>query len=272
MKPPHMIDHTPSSELTVQRVRHPVKLRLLQVLRTQRLSPNQLLVTLGGPDLADFVTASFDNNVKLMWGPDGLSVPELPPMGPEGPQWAPGAARPLMRDYTPRRFDAQALELDIEFALHGDGPAANWARQAQPGQTLAVGGPRGSFIVPTGFDWHLLVGDDSALPAIARRLEELPEGKRVTVVLALDAADRRALSTRADLSLVWVDQPAQLPVAVQALRMPEGTGHAWAGGEAGAIAEVRRVLVGQHGLPKERVRASAYWKRGLADHHESLDG
>lgn len=91
-----------------------------------------------------------------------------------------------MQDYTPRRFDAQ--ELGIEFALHGDGPAANWARQAQPGQTLTVAGSRGSFIVPTGFDWHLLVGDDSALPAIARRLEELPEGKPVTVVLALAPA------------------------------------------------------------------------------------
>ncbi|HIV70460.1 MAG TPA: siderophore-interacting protein [Candidatus Aquabacterium excrementipullorum] len=267
-----MTDQISPSELTVQRVRHPVKLRLLQVLRTRQLSPNQLLVTLGGEPLSDFVTASFDNHVKLMWGPDGLSAPELPPLGPDGPQWAPGAARPLMRDYTPRRFDAQALELDIEFALHGDGPAANWARQARPGQTLAVGGPKGSFVVPMGFDWHLLVGDDSALPAIARRLEELPEGKRVTVVLALHEADRRALSTRADLNLVWVDEPAQLPATVQALQLPPGIGHAWAGGEASAIADVRRVLVGHHGLPKERVRASAYWKRGQADHHESLEG
>lgn len=260
-----------SADLTVQRVRHTVKVRLLEVRRTQLLSPHQLLVTLGGSELADFVTASFDNHVKLMWAPDGLGAPELPTVGPDGLQWPPGAPRPLMRDYTPRRFDAQALELDIEFALHGDGPAANWARQAQPGQTLAVGGPRGSFIVPTGFDWHLLVGDDSALPAIARRLEELPAGARATVVLALDAADRRALHTRAELDLVWVDDAALLPAAVQALKLPEGVGHAWAGGEAHAIAEVRRVLVGHHGLPKERVRASAYWKLGQADHHESLD-
>ncbi len=266
-----MMDTSSSTDLTVQRVRHPVKVRRLQVRQTRLLSPNQLLVTVGGPDLADFVTASFDNHVKLMWGPDGLSAPELPPMGPEGPQWGPDSPRPLMRDYTPRRFDAQAQELDIEFALHGDGPAANWARQAQPGQTLTVAGPRGSFIVPTGFDWHLLVGDDSALPAIARRLEELPEGKPVTVVLALAPADRRALATRAALNLVLVDEPAQLPAAVQALQLPEGTGHAWAAGEAHAIAEVRRVLVGHHGLPKERVRASAYWKQGQADHHESLD-
>ena len=92
------------------------------------------------------------------------------------------------------------------------------------------------------------------------------------MVLALHEADRRALSTRADLNLVWVDEPAQLPATVQALQLPPGIGHAWAGGEASAIADVRRVLVGHHGLPKERVRASAYWKRGQADHHESLEG
>ena len=266
-----MSDQVSTTDLTVRRVRHPIKVRLLQVLRTQLLSPHQLLITLGGPDLVDFVTASFDNHVKLMWAPDGLGVPELPTVGPEGLQWAPGAPRPLMRDYTPRRFDAQALELDIEFALHGDGPAANWARQAQPGQSLAVGGPRGSFIVPVGFDWHLLVGDDSALPAIARRLEELPAGKKAIVVLALDPADRRTLETRADVTLVWVDEPADLPAAVQALQLPAGEGHAWASGEAHAMAEVRKLLVGQHGLDKSRMRASAYWKRGQADHHEALD-
>lgn len=266
-----MSDQTSTTDLTVRRVRHPIKVRLLQVRRTQLLSPHQLLITLGGPDLADFVTASFDNHVKLMWAPDGLGVPELPTVGPEGLQWKPDAPRPLMRDYTPRRFDAQALELDIEFALHGDGPAANWARQAQPGQSLAVGGPRGSFIVPVGFDWHLLVGDDSALPAIARRLEELPAGKKAIVVLALDPADRRALTTLADLTLVWVDAPEDLPAAVKALQLPAGEGHAWASGEAHAMAEVRKLLVGQHGLDKSRMRTSAYWKQGQADHHEALD-
>ena len=84
--------------------------------------------------------------------------------------------------------------------------------------------------------------------------------------------DRRALDTQARMDLVWVETPAQLPDAVRALRLPDGIGHAWAAGEAGAIAEVRRVLVGQHGLPKERVRASAYWKRGQADHHEAFEG
>src|SRR6266568_4230449 len=78
-----------------------------------------------------------------------------------------GSGAPVMRDYTPRRFDAVQRELDIEFALHGDGPAATWAAQAAPGQRVMIGGPRGSFIVPTDFDWHLLIGDETALPAVA---------------------------------------------------------------------------------------------------------
>lgn len=79
-----------------------------------------------------------------------------------------------VRDYTPRGFDPVALTLEIDFALHGAGPATRWEAQAQGGQRLGVGGPRGSFIRPTDFDGHLLIGDDTALPAIARRLAELP--------------------------------------------------------------------------------------------------
>ena len=78
-----------------------------------------------------------------------------------------------MRDYTPRRYDLDTLELDIDFVLHGDGPASTWAEQAKPGQFLHIGGPRGSMIVPDIFDSYLLIGDETALPAIARRLEGL---------------------------------------------------------------------------------------------------
>ena len=140
-----------SSASRVQRVRHELKRRELTVIGVDDVTPNFRRVTLTGDSLADFVSASFDDHVKLIFAPD-----------------ADGA--PVMRDYTPRRFDNAARELVIEFAQHGDGPAAAWAAQAQPGHTLTVGGPRGSFIIPTDFDWHLLVGDETALPAVARRL------------------------------------------------------------------------------------------------------
>jgi NADPH-dependent ferric siderophore reductase len=179
--------------------------------------------------------------------------------------------RPVMRDYTPRRFDAAARELDIEFALHGDGPAAAWAAQARPGQVVGIGGPRGSFVVPTAFDWHLLVGDDTALPAIARRLEELPAGRRAHVVLAVDEADRRTLHSAAELQVQWV-APGEgaMVAAVRALARPAGEGYAWAAGEARTVAQVREVLVNDWQLDPKRCRCAAYWKTGATAHHENL--
>lgn len=233
--------------LEVRRVRFDLKRRHLQVLRRTELSPSVVQLTFTGDDLADFVSASFDDHVKLLFDDE------------------------VRRDYTPRRFDTAARELDIEFSLHGDGPAARWAAAAGPGDTLNIGGPRGSFIVPTGFDWHLLVGDDSALPAIARRLEELPAGTRALVVLAVDEQDRRALSSAANVQLQWVAPTREALVgAVAALSRPAGEGYAWAAGEARAMAEVREVLVGAWGLDGRRVRCAAYWKAGTAAHHENL--
>lgn len=232
----------------VQRVRHELRRRRLVVRRVEQPSPGFRRITLGGDELEGFVSASFDDHVKLLFDS--------------------GAAR----DYTPRRHDAAAGELQIEFALHGDGPAAAWARQARAGDELTVGGPRGSFIIPTDFDWHLLAGDETALPAIARRLEELPEGSRAIVRLAVDAADRRPLPSRAGVDLQWLDGVDQLPRALRELALPPGEGHAWCAGEAAAMAAVRRVLVQERGHPAHAIRAAAYWKQGAQAHHENLEG
>jgi len=178
----------------------------------------------------------------------------------------------VMRDYTPRLYNAAARELTIEFALHGDGPAADWASQAAPGDRATIGGPRGSFIIPTDYAWHLLVGDDSALPAIARRLEELPATTQAIVVLQLgDSADRRDLSSAASLDVHWLAPADDLPAAVRSIGLPRGEGYAWCAGEAAAMAALRRVLVDDLGHDRHAVRAAAYWKRGAVAHHENLD-
>lgn len=242
----------PASLSRVQRVRHELKLRDLEVRRVQTLTPGVRAITFGGDALAGFVSASFDDHVKLM-----LDT---------------GAAEPVRRDYTPRRFDPAAGELTIEFALHGDGPAARWATQAQPGQRVQIGGPRGSFIVPMDYAWHLLIGDASALPAIARRLEELPAGGRaIAIVQVADAADRRPLAAAAELALQWVDGPAACLAAVRALAWPPGDGYVWCAGEAATVAALRRVLTEEKGVPRHAIRAAAYWKRGAAAHHENLE-
>ena len=243
---------SPLSISRVQRVRHELKRRELQVVRVEAISPHFRSVTFAGESLADFISASFDDHLKFMLDADG--------------------AEPVRRDYTPRCFDAAARELTIEFALHGDGPAANWAAQAEPGQRATVGGPRGSFIIPLDHDWHLLVGDETALPAIARRLEELPADTRAIVVLqASDRADRRALQSAATLSVQWVDDTPAMYDAVRALALPAGDGYAWCAGEASAMATLRRILVEEKGHDHHAIRAAAYWKHGAAAHHENLE-
>ncbi|WP_231942588.1 siderophore-interacting protein [Cupriavidus taiwanensis] len=267
----------PARNLAVERVRHPLKMRLLQVLRTTQVSPQLLRVTLGGADLQDFVSASFDDHVKVFFPAAGDDKPVLPQVTADGIVFPEGQPRPAARDYTPRRYDAAAQELDLEFVLHGDGPASTWAAQARPGQYLGVGGPRGSFVVPTAFDWHLLIGDDTALPAIGRRLEELGAESRAVVVMEVgDATAQIALPSRAKVEVHWLhrgDAPegSLLEAALRQVTLPQGEGYVWAAGEAAAMKAVRQYLVGERGIDKKRIRASAYWKRGDAAVHQTLD-
>ena len=267
---------TPQS-LVVERVRHEIKVRRLQVQHIEQISPHFLRIRFVGDALRDFISASFDDHAKLMLPAQPGQALVLPQPGPDGMALPPGAQKPAMRDYTPRQFDSVAGTLDIEFVLHGEGVASLWAEAAKVGDEVGLGGPRGSFVVPTGFDWHLLVGDESAIPAIARRLEELPDtAQAITVIETADAGDRRPFTSRARLQTHWLETGATdvLAKAVAALKLPAGEGFAWAGGEAASIAAVRQVLVDAHGhgLDKGRVRASAYWKRGSVGHHETLGG
>lgn len=235
---------------TIERVRHDLKLREVTVARINRVSPGFASITFQGEALADFTSLSFDDHVKFMFND--------------------ASGEQVRRDYTPRRFDRDAREIDIEFALHGHGGAAEWARNATIGQRAVIGGPRGSMILPLAMDWHLLIGDDSALPAVTRRLEELPPGARVDAVLLVGAADRRAFITRADARIHWVDSDDALLQVLKNLPLQPGAGLAWGGGEAALMARVRQVLV-ETGMPRQAAKVSAYWKRGVADHHERLD-
>lgn len=233
----------------VRRVRHELRRRELEVARARPLGPGFVAVTFAGEALADFVSDSFDDHVKFI----------------------PDAAGEVRRDYTPRAFDRERRELTIEFALHGHGAASEWARAAAPGQRVVVGGPRGSFIVPTDYDWHLLAGDATALPAISRRLEELPAETEAIVLVHAAPADRRTFPTAARLRLQWVDSDEDLLAATRALTLPPGEGYGWAAGEASTMAALRRVLVEEKKHPRTAMRVAAYWKRGASSHHENLE-
>jgi NADPH-dependent ferric siderophore reductase len=262
-----------------RRVRHETKRRLLQVRDIHPVTPKMLRVVVGGDDLGGFISAAHDDHVKLFFPPPSEEKPAVPTQTPNGPVYPEGVPQPAARDYTPRRYDAAANTLAIDFVLHGDGPATAWVAQARPGHFLGVGGPRGSFVVPDDFDWYLFAGDETALPAIGRRLEELPAGTRTIVIAEVaDAGEEQRFDTRTKLEMHWLHRDGVGPgarsllhQAIAQLNLPSGDGYVWVAAEAATAKALRRLLVDERGVSKDRVKAAAYWKQGAVAVHETYD-
>lgn len=249
-----------NSQQSIHRVSHEIKRRKLQVLRVTDLTPRMRRITLHGPELTGFISLGTDDHVKLLFATTPEEQAALDNFVP-GPNASDGP-RPAMRDYTPRRYDAESGELDIDFVLHGDGPAATWAAQAQAGQFLYIAGPRGSMIVPDMFDSYLLIGDETALPAIARRLEELAGNRRALVVVEIeDNAERQELASKARVEVIWVVRGEQdLLDVTRQLTLPEGDLYAWVATESALSRKVRRVLLDEFKLDEAAVKAAGYWR------------
>jgi NADPH-dependent ferric siderophore reductase len=247
-----------SERHAIVRVRHPLRMRLLQVARVRRLTPHMVRVTLTGPDLEGFVSAAPDDHVKLFFPVAGGAL-NLPTLGPEGPVYPEGVEPSPSRDYTPRRHDAARKELDIDFVLHGEGPASTWAENVKVGDRLGVGGPRGSMIVPDDYDHYVLVGDATALPAIGRWLEEMPAGTTTTVLVEVASdAERQALAR--DVRWFVAGESPGLDEAVASLPLPEGDTFWWVATESGRARRLRALLVERRGVDKDRVKATGYWQ------------
>lgn len=269
----------PPLDRAVTRVRHELKRRKLEVRRSERISRSMVRLVLGGDDLAGFVSLGFDDHVKIFIPPPGATEPWPPSSGPEGAVVPGGAEPPAMRDFTPRKYDAEAGELTIDFALHEAGPATAWAANARPGDFLGVGGPRGSMVVPTGFRLHVLIGDETAIPAIARRLEELPSGVGARVVAEVEGPGHELnLPSDAEIELTWVHRngrPAGQAL-LEAVRSADLTGggdvYAWAACESSIAKLLRTHLVDERRFDPKRVKAAGYWKRGAAAIHEVHEG
>jgi NADPH-dependent ferric siderophore reductase len=262
---------------TAERIRHQPRTRILEVRDVFALTPQLLRVVLHADDFGGFHSAGADDHVKLMFSPEPGQPPILP--RPEQPRYDEGVKPPLMRDFTPRRFDPGKGELVIDFVVHGDGPASTWAAGASIGAVVGQGGPRGSLVVSDDFDWYLLAGDETALPSIARRLEELPRGARAVVIVEVaDAAGEIDLDTRAAIDLRWLHRDGAqagatdlLEQAIRGLDLPGGDGFAWVAAEADVVRPLRAHLREERGLPKPFTRVTGYWKRGEPDHHDPPD-
>lgn len=256
---------------SVERVRHELKFRIAEVVRTERLTPRMARITLAHPDFAAFPSLAYDDHVKLFFPVNGAPL-AMPVPGPNGMSWPEDAPRPEARDYTPRRFDQARAEVVIDFVLHGDGPASSWAAAAAVGDRLGIGGPRGSFVVKGELDYYLLVGDETALPAIGRRIEELPAGARVIAFVEIeDAGERQNFASAASVELQWLERASGAPNLMEAIRaaeLPPGGCYAFIAGEAATSAALRDHLVGERGFDPDRIKAARYWRRGDADHDD----
>lgn len=241
------------------RVRHDVRRRMLTVKRRELVSPNMLRLVLTGDELEGFTSLSPDDHIKVI----------LPG----------GSGKPTMRDYTPRRYDATANELSVDFALHDAGPVTDWARAAQPGGAIEVGGPRGSLIIPDDFDWWLLIGDETALPAIGRRLEEMRAGVAVTTIVSVRGPeDEQAIKTHANHRPIWIHRgersPADAAPFLQALgefAPPPGDGFIWIAAEAGVAKALRNAVTSELAQSNVSLKANGYWVLGKADASEKFD-
>ncbi|MEU8520971.1 siderophore-interacting protein [Streptomyces sp. NBC_01216] len=243
-----------------------------RVVRTERITPHMVRVVLGGDGLAAFDVDEYtDHYVKLLFAPEGVSYPEpfsMERIREEFPreQW------PTTRTYTVRGWDAVHRELTVDFVVHGDeGLAGPWAAGARPGDIMRFLGPGGDYAPDQAADWHLLAGDESALPAIAVALESLPAGSTVhAFVEVADAGEEQKFATAAGIDVTWLHRGARpageaVLEAVRTLGFPAGDVHAFVHGEAGFVKDLRRHLRLERGIPRERLSISGYWRTGKTD-------
>ena len=241
---------------SIHRVNHEIRQRRLQVLRVIDLTPRMRRITLGGEQLQGFTSLGSDDHIKLLFAETAEQQQAID----AGNLGRDGAVRPTMREYTPRRIDLVANELDIDFVLHGDGPASTWAAQAAPGQILNIAGPRASMVVPDIFDSYLLVGDETAIPAIGRRLEELPAGRQVLAVIQIeDEQERQPLPSQAQVEVIWMKRDEDLLALLQGLGLPEGRLYSWVALEKSLTRQAKAVLL-EKGVSEDALKAAAYWR------------
>ena len=258
-------------------VRHDFAIRRLTVSAVRRLSPGFVRITLGGSDLTGFVSTGPSDHCKVFF-PDPVTGTIAAPSVVDGSLQRPATGTVYVRDYTPRAFrDGAAPELDIDFYLHGDGVASAWVASASVGDPLVVAGPRGSRMAPTGMTKVILAADETALPSLARWIEELPETVEIVAFARVNTESDAAYLEPAHVHrarVIWLDNdPDALERAFRACGLISEDTTVWAAGEATSLIPLRRYLRRELGLPASQVKVDGYWKQGEVghDHHAPVD-
>lgn len=226
----------------------------LEVTEVSDVTPRMRRIRLTGAGLETF---------EHLPGQDVMLIFPGPPDG-----------RAIHRRYTIRRFDAFPPSLELNFVMHGDGPAARWARNAVPGSRIDVAGPRGKITLVEDADWHLFAGDATALPVTFAMMEAVPSGVHARAFLEVDGAEEEQplpMGAGSHKDVTWLHRggapsrpdPGLADMLSRAV-LPEGSGHVYLAGEVGLVSSLRRAMLGR-GLASEQIAAKAYWNRGRAN-------
>ncbi len=247
------------------------RFRPVEVVAVRQVTPRLVTVALGGDALEGFEIAAPTQHVKLLFPAPGEDAPALPEFGPDGLRFPDDRTRPVMRTFTPRHFDPGLTTLDVEFVLHGEGPASAWANQAAPGQRIALAGPGGRMPLELGPGRWVVAGDESAIPAIGTLLAALPASASAEVYLEVDGdSDERELESAADVSATWLHrQPGSFgPTLQSALSAADLTGVAgiWVACEATAVRLIRRALLTEGRVDPSSLVTRGYWRLGEQNH------
>jgi NADPH-dependent ferric siderophore reductase len=181
-------------------------------------------------------------------------------------------SKPVRRRYTIRQLDPEQRVLTLDIVLHGDGPGERWVRSSRPGDRIEGIGPRGKISPSPEAEWHLFMGDESAMPAILAMTESLPGDSDATIVLEVpDPEDEQEVAASARTRVSWLHRlgaqagdPAALSAEAADVELPGGSGHAYLLGEARVVLRLREILAGR-GLAQDQMSPKAYWGRGRAN-------
>jgi NADPH-dependent ferric siderophore reductase len=219
-----------------------------EVVESELMSPAMQRILLTAPELAGFRYEP-GQDVMLLVGAEGT--------------------RPVRRRYTIRSLDRETLTLTLNVVRHGEGPGERWVRSARPGDTIEGIGPRGKITTNPDADWHLFMGDESAMPAILTMTESLPGDAVATLAIEVPGPDdEQELLAPARTRLSWLHRlggqagdAVQLASEAAEIEFGDGDGHAYLFGEAAVVSAVRETLA-KRGLRQDQISPKAYWGRG----------
>ena len=244
--------------------------RPVEVVDVQRLGDSFVSVMFAGA-LDGFEDTLPAQHIKVLIPEPGERSVTMPESGPDGPIWPAGRPRPVSRTYTPRRFDSAAGTLEVQFLLHGDGPASGWAERAAVGDRLAIAGPGGRAVpLDPGEARWIIAGDESAVPAIGTLLDALPDSAvdAVYVEGSKTAVGDAGSGGWPPVNWLPADETAPGAALYDVLSDPAAVkgSRVWVACESVAVRRIRLALSDRDRIDASHLVTRGYWRSGEANH------